>query len=121
MTFDLIIRGGRLVDGTGAAARQADVGIAGERVAAVGDLAAAGAARVIDAAGCVVSPGFIDVHSHSDAYLLIEPDAPSKLTQGITTEINGQCGGSAAPRLGQARLSSDWKEKEKRQIGRAHV
>lgn len=108
MTFDLIIRGGRVVDGTGAAARQADVGIAGERVAAVGDLAAAEAARVIDAAGCVVSPGFIDVHSHSDAYLLIEPDAPSKLTQGITTEINGQCGGSAAPRLGQARLSSDW-------------
>ena len=62
----------------------------------------------IDATGCIVSPGFIDAHTHSDAYLVIEPDAPSKVTQGITTEINGQCGGSVAPRYGEARLSSDW-------------
>ena len=62
----------------------------------------------IDATGCIVSPGFIDAHTHSDAYLVIEPDAPSKITQGVTTEINGQCGGSAAPRYGEARLSSDW-------------
>ena len=55
-----------------------------------------------------MTPGFIDSHAHSDAYLLIEPDAPSKLSQGITTEINGQCGGSVAPRYGAARLSSDW-------------
>ena len=55
-----------------------------------------------------MSPGFIDAHTHSDAYLVIEPDAPSKVTQGITTEINGQCGGSVAPRYGEARLSSDW-------------
>ena len=108
MTFDLIIRGGRLADGTGAPVRSADVGIAGDRIAAIGDLAEASAPRVIDASGCVVAPGFIDVHAHSDAYLLIEPDAPSKLAQGITTEVNGQCGGSAVPRLGQARLSSDW-------------
>ncbi len=108
MTFDLIIRGGRLVDGTGSPERRADVGISGDRIAAIGDLSAAAAARVIDASGCVVAPGFIDVHAHSDAYLLIEPDAPSKLAQGVTTEVNGQCGGSAVPRLGPARLSSDW-------------
>ena len=63
---------------------------------------------VIDATGCLVTPGFIDAHAHSDAYLVLEPDAPSKITQGITTEINGQCGGSIAPRYGEARLSSDW-------------
>ncbi len=62
----------------------------------------------IDAFGCIVSPGFIDAHAHSDAYLVLEPDAPSKISQGITTEINGQCGGSVAPRYGEARLSSDW-------------
>ena len=60
----------------------------------------------IDATGCIVSPGFIDAHTHSDAYLVIEPDAPSKVTQGITTEINGQCGGSVAPRYGEARLAA---------------
>ena len=64
--------------------------------------------ETIDAAGCLVTPGFIDCHAHSDAYLIIEPDAPSKISQGVTTEINGQCGGSAAPRYGEARLSSDW-------------
>jgi len=65
-------------------------------------------AATIDASGCIVSPGFIDAHAHSDAYLVLEPDAPSKISQGITTEINGQCGGSVAPRYGEARLSSDW-------------
>jgi N-acyl-D-amino-acid deacylase len=63
---------------------------------------------IIDATGCIVSPGFIDAHAHSDAYLVLEPDAPSKISQGITTEINGQCGGSVAPRYGEARLSGDW-------------
>ncbi|HNX33054.1 MAG TPA: D-aminoacylase [Kiritimatiellia bacterium] len=108
MTFDLILRKGRVVDGTGTAARVADVGVSGDRIAAVGDLSGARAVREIDAAGLVVCPGFIDAHAHSDAYLLLEPDAPSKLAQGVTTEVNGQCGGSAVPRLGRARLSSDW-------------
>ena len=65
-------------------------------------------AATIDASSCIVSPGFIDAHAHSDAYLVLEPDAPSKISQGVTTEINGQCGGSVAPRYGEARLSSDW-------------
>jgi len=81
MTYDLLIRGGRVVDGTGVAARVADVGVTGDRIAAVGDLVSASAARVINAAGCVVAPGFIDAHAHSDAYLLIEPDA-AELEQG---------------------------------------
>ena len=70
--------------------------------------AASSSIFVIDATGYIVSPGFIDAHTHSDAYLILEPDAPSKISQGITTEINGQCGGSIAPRYGEARLSSDW-------------
>jgi N-acyl-D-amino-acid deacylase len=63
---------------------------------------------VIEAAGRYVSPGFIDVHSHSDVYLLIEPLAPSKIHQGITTEVVGNCGASAAPRLGRYRAPADW-------------
>lgn len=108
MTFDLIIRHGELVDGTGAPRRTADIAVSGERIALIGDLSGVSAGQEINASGCLVTPGFIDAHAHSDTYLLLEPDASSKLTQGITTEINGQCGGSAAPRLGQARLPSDW-------------
>ncbi len=108
MTFDLIIRNGRVVDGTGEPERRVDVGIVADRIVAISDLSNATAVCEIDAAGNVVAPGFIDTHAHSDAYLLLEPDAPSKLAQGVTTEVNGQCGGSAVPRLGQARLSSDW-------------
>lgn len=107
-----LVQGGLIVDGTGAAGFTGDVLIDGERIVEV----APGGLRerpgaldtVIDARGMIVAPGFIDCHAHSDAYLVIEPDAPSKLSQGITTEINGQCGGSVAPRYGEARLSSDW-------------
>lgn len=108
MHFDLIIRNGELIDGTGTPACKTDIGISGERITAIGNLSAATAPRTIDATNLKVTPGFIDTHAHSDAYLLLEPDAPSKLTQGITTEINGQCGGSAAPLLGSARMPSDW-------------
>jgi N-acyl-D-amino-acid deacylase len=107
--FDLIIRNGSVLDGTGAPAVRADVGVRGDRIAAVGDLSAASAARIIDVAGAVVCPGFIDAHTHSDTFLLIEPDAPSKLTQGVTTEICGQCGGSGAPVVpNRTRLPADW-------------
>ena len=108
MQFDWIVRNGEIIDGTGAPARKADIGIENDRITAIGDLSKADSKEVADASGLTVTPGFIDAHSHSDAYLLIEPTAPSKLSQGITTEINGQCGGSAAPRFGVARLSSDW-------------
>lgn len=108
-----VIRNGTIVDGTGAPAFVGDVLVEGDLIAAVVPHAETparygNADRVIDATGLLVTPGFIDAHTHSDAYLVIEPDAPSKIAQGITTGINGQCGGSVAPRYGEARLSSDW-------------
>ncbi|MCL2104443.1 MAG: D-aminoacylase, partial [Kiritimatiellaeota bacterium] len=73
--FDLIIRNGNVIDGTGGPPQRVDVGIAGDRITALDDLAAAGANSLLDAQGLAVTPGFIDAHSHSDTYLLIEPDA----------------------------------------------
>ena len=90
--FDLVVGGGTVVDGTGGPSRRADVGVRDGRIAAVGDLASIDAATRIDAGGLVVSPGFVDLHSHSDLTLLSAPDAPSKIRQGVTTEINGNCG-----------------------------
>ena len=109
----IVIKNGFIVDGTGRPAFIGDVIVDGDRIVDVvahaeTEVADPAGCRVIDATGCIVSPGFIDAHTHSDAYLVIEPDAPSKVSQGITTEINGQCGGSVAPRYGEARLSSDW-------------
>jgi N-acyl-D-amino-acid deacylase len=106
--FDLKISGGTVIDGTGAPAVRADVGLVGPRVAEVGDLSRAEARAELDARGCLVCPGFIDTHSHSDAYLLVEPAAPSKIHQGVTTEVVGNCGASAAPHFAPARLPSDW-------------
>ena len=111
MDFDLLIKNGSVLDGTGADAVRADIGIRGEKIAAVGDLTSAAAKTIIDASDKIVCPGFIDVHSHSDAYLLVDPRAPSKVFQGITTEVCGNCGASAAPRLGAAELPSDWQDK----------
>ena len=109
-----LISNGTIVDGTGKPAFVGDVLVEGDHIVDVvpsGEpqhLKTSTPQNLIDATGLLVSPGFIDAHTHSDAYLVIEPDAPSKVTQGITTEINGQCGGSVAPRYGEARLSSDW-------------
>jgi N-acyl-D-amino-acid deacylase len=99
MFFDLLIRGAKLIDGTGAPARRADVAIARERILAVGDLAAeaASAARVIDAAGLVAAPGFIDVHTHSDGWLCKIPNLVAKTSQGFTTEVLMSDGISYAP------------------------
>ena len=111
----IFIKGGTIVDGTGKPAFVGNVLVDGDKVVDVVAVesnrqltTANDCCETIDATGAIVSPGFIDAHTHSDAYLVIEPDAPSKITQGITTEINGQCGGSVAPRYGEARLSSDW-------------
>ena len=108
--IDWIVRGGSVVDGLGGEVVRADVGIAGDRIVAVGDLSKAAAAAEFAAEGLLVCPGFIDVHTHSDAYLLIEPGAPSKIRQGVTTEITGNCGASAAPRWPGYTMPSDWLE-----------
>ncbi len=110
--FDLIITNGEVHDGTGGPARRADVAISGERIVAVGDLAGAEARTQLDAAGRIVCPGFIDVHSHSDAYILLEPTAPSKIFQGVTTEVVGNCGASTAPRQGAYLMPSDWRDQK---------
>ncbi|MCA8001618.1 N-acyl-D-amino-acid deacylase family protein [Burkholderia metallica] len=101
MHFDVILRGGALIDGTGAARFDADLGVTGARIAAIGDLRDASAARVIDAAGQVVAPGFIDSHTHDDAFVLTDPDVEPKVAQGVTTVIAGNCGISLAPLLAQ--------------------
>jgi N-acyl-D-amino-acid deacylase len=95
--FDLVVRHGTLIDGTGSARRQADVGIRGAHVAAVGDLAGLCGAVEIDATGRIVAPGFIDSHTHDDRYLMLDPDMPAKLSQGVTTVVTGNCGISLAP------------------------
>lgn len=97
MAFDIVISGGTVVDGTGAPGYRADLGIRGKRIAAIDKLADATAARVIDATGMAVSPGFIDTHAHSDGALLIDPQHANGLRQGITTEVLDQDGLSYAP------------------------
>ncbi|MHB1414017.1 MAG: N-acyl-D-amino-acid deacylase family protein [Chloroflexota bacterium] len=95
--FDLLITGGQVFDGSGGEPYPADVGIAGERIVSIGRLEGARAARVILARGKAVSPGFIDMHSHADLNLLVEPAAAPKVRQGVTTELVGQCGLGPAP------------------------
>src|SRR5262245_2613200 len=95
--FDIKIAGGMVVDGTGAPAGRADVGIDGDIIAAIGDLSKEQAARTIDATGLTVAPGFIDMHSHSDWCLWGNRRAESKIRQGVTTEVVGNCGFSPAP------------------------
>lgn len=94
--FDLVISGGHIVDGTGNPWFRGDVGIRGKRIAAIGDLSKAKAARRIDAASRVVCPGFVDMHSHASWKLLVDGRAASKVTQGITLEVEGE-GESIAP------------------------
>ena len=95
--LDLLLRNGLIVDGTGAPPFRGDVGIEGDRLAAVGDVDGADARRTIDAAGRIVCPGFVDPHSHSDFTLLTNPDAQSTIRQGVTTEVVGNCGWTYAP------------------------
>ena len=95
--FDLLIHGGEVVDGLGSPRRRLDVAVRGDRIAGVGQFAADSARRVLDARGLVVTSGFIDVHNHSDGWLLKHPNFASKTLQGITTEVLGSDGISYAP------------------------
>jgi N-acyl-D-amino-acid deacylase len=97
MPWSLLIRGGSVVDGSGAPARRADVAVEGDRIAAVAPSLVGEATRVVDASGKMVAPGFIDMHSHSDLFYFGCPSAESKIRQGVTTEVVGMCSFSQAP------------------------
>lgn len=120
--FDLVVKNGIVVDGTGNPWFEAEVGIKDGRISDIGELSSSESKRVLDAKGLVVAPGFIDMHAHSDFSLLINPLAESKVRQGVTTEVIGNCGSSAAPLndflkeeiketypvLEEAKLKLDW-------------
>jgi N-acyl-D-amino-acid deacylase len=95
--FDLVLTGGRVVDGTGSPWFRADVGVRGDRIAAVGALGAAEARRRLDVAGRVVAPGFVDTHVHADLALLADPYHEAAIRQGVTTYLLGQDGVAMAP------------------------
>lgn len=101
MTFDLLIRGGTIVDGTGAPGCAGDVGIVGDRIHGLGDLSAAAARDAIDATGLIVAPGFVDVHNHAsnemEGGILNIPSVENQVRQGVTTLVSGNCGGSPWP------------------------
>jgi N-acyl-D-aspartate/D-glutamate deacylase len=97
--YDILIRGGILFDGSGHAGVEGDVAITRGRIVAIGQGVSGAAHKTIDAEGLVVAPGFIDIKTHSDFTLPINPKAESKVRQGVTTEIIGHCGFSVAPAL----------------------
>jgi N-acyl-D-aspartate/D-glutamate deacylase len=97
MAHDLVIKGGTVVDGTRAPARGADIAIDGERITAVGKVDASGAKRVIDADGALVTPGFVDLHSHLDAQISWDPTMSSSCWHGVTSVVMGNCGMTFAP------------------------
>jgi len=95
--FDIIIRGGRIVDGTGSGAYRADVGIKNGRITEIGKLPDGKSGRIINAEGMVVAPGFIDIHTHTDRQILKRPSVENYIRQGATTVVGGNCGNSTYP------------------------
>ena len=95
--YDLIIRNGNILDGTGSPRYLADIAVKDGKIVRIAKNIKGDAAEVIDASGLTVTPGFIDSHSHSDNAVLEYPDMIEKVEQGITTSVGGQCGGSVAP------------------------
>ena len=97
MSHDLIIFGGSVIDGTGTEAKKADVAVDGDRITRIGDLTGTEAARTIDATGKVVTPGFVDLHTHLDAQVGWDPEMKSSSYHGVTTALIGNCGVTFAP------------------------
>lgn len=113
--FDLLIKNGTIIDGSGSTMFKGDVGVSDGRIAETGDLGGMDGATVIDATGRYVAPGFIDNHAHSDWTILVHPTGDSKVMQGVTTELGGLCGYAAAPidreewwRLLYVRMTVGW-------------
>ncbi len=105
MAHDLVVTGGTIVDGTGAAPRRGDIGVDGDRITAVGEVDTTGAGKVIDAEGRHVTPGFVDLHSHLDAQIGWDPLMSSSCWHGVTSVVMGNCGMTFAPvRSGQAEV-----------------
>lgn len=98
---DMIIKNGEIIDGTGKPGYRANLALEKDKITSIGKIEAKDAETVVDASGLVVAPGFVDIHSHSDYYLLIDPRAESKIMQGVTTEVGGNCGYAAAPIFGE--------------------
>ncbi|MEC7997448.1 MAG: amidohydrolase family protein, partial [Pseudomonadota bacterium] len=113
-SFDLLIKNGRIVDGTGTPWYEADVGIVGDRITRVGNLSGATAPQVIDATGLIVAPGFIDPHTHALRGIFDVPNAESALLQGVTTLTEGNDGSSPYPidrhyaDIQDLRISPNW-------------
>jgi N-acyl-D-aspartate/D-glutamate deacylase len=108
MQYDIVIKGGTIVDGTGNPWFKGDIAIVGDRIAQVGLVRQGDADRVLDAKGLIVSPGFIDIHSHSDVPLMVNPRMESKIRQGVTTECIGHCGHSPYP-VGESEKDDPYK------------
>lgn len=112
MSMDLIIKNATVIDGNNTPGFIADVGIKDNSICKIGQLADLRDIKVIEAQGRVLCPGFVDIHSHSDYHLLINPPAESKIRQGVTTEVGGNCGYSAAPIGGQVLIERQCQYKE---------
>ena len=106
--FDLVLKNGRILDGAGNPWFKADIALKNGRISKIGRVDAARADRVIDVKGLFISPGFIDMHNHTDTSMFSDPWVESLLRQGITTNVNGNCGGSPAPRKTRAGREDDW-------------
>lgn len=107
--YDLVIKNGKIIDGTGAPWYRSDVAVVGEKIVKIAPTISSAARKTIDASRLIVCPGFIDAHSHSDLSLFLNPKAESKIRQGVTTEVIGQCGYSAAPRDTTAEIPLDYR------------
>src|SRR2546423_14150160 len=94
--YDLILRNGTIVDGTGTATYIGDLAVSGDRIAAIGEVAAS-AKTEIDVSRLAIAPGFVDVHSHDDAAVVRDPTVDFKIMQGVTTDVIGNCGAGVAP------------------------
>jgi N-acyl-D-amino-acid deacylase len=114
----MIIKNAEIIDGTGKPGYKADISLGKTKISAIGKVESKNADPVIDASGLVVAPGFVDIHSHSDYYLLIDPRAESKIMQGVTTEVGGNCGYSAAPVSGN--LLKEREKSYQKQFGIDH-